>query len=140
MLSTAKTFIRACDKKGVKYHEPRDLDSGKTLVTLGVNGSYGNTYDVDYFFDKDGKSVGIRVFRFTSCTDDNFAKMILACNELNVKYRWVKFCIDDDKDVNIEMDAVIDNVTAGDICVELFYRVMDIAKDSYPILMKSQWG
>ena len=140
MLNTARNFIKVCDRKGIKYHEPRDTDSGKTLVTLGVNGSHGNSYDVDFFFDKDEKAVGVRVFRFTKANDNNYAKMLLACNELNVKYRWIKFCIDSDQDVNIEMDAVIDDYSAGEICAELFYRVMDIAKDSYPVFMRAQWG
>ena len=66
--------------------------------------------------------------------------MLLACNELNNKYRWVKFVIDDDRDINIEADCVISPSTAGTVCIEMFYHFMGIAKEAYPVLMRAQWG
>ena len=48
MQSTARDFIRACDREGIKYKDPRTTDSGKPAVTLGVNGSHGNSYNVGF--------------------------------------------------------------------------------------------
>lgn len=140
ILASARNFMRACDQEGLKYQDPYSLESGKTVVVLGVNGSHGNSYDVKFLFDTDDKGVGIRVYRFSAANKDNFARLILACNQLNVKYRWLKFCIDDDRDLNIEMDAVISPSTAGEVCTELFYHITSIAKDAYPVIMKAQWG
>lgn len=140
MQSTAIDFIRTCDREGLKYKEPRTTDSGKTAVTLGVSGSHGNSYNVGFYFDTDEKGVAVRVYQFTACNDSNYAKMLLACNQLNNKYRWLKFVIDDDRDINIEADCIISPTTAGTVCTEMFYHVMGIAKDAYPILMKAQWG
>lgn len=132
--------MRACDLKGLKYKNERDLDSGKSMVVCGVNGSNGNTYDMVFIFDQDEESVALRVYGLTKCNSDNFARTLLAVNELNNKFRWFKFEIDKDKDVNMECDAVIDISTAGEVCTELVYHCMSIAKDAYPILMKAQWG
>ncbi len=140
MQSTARDFIRACDREGIKYKDPRTTESGKTAVTLGVNGSHGNSYNVGFYFDKNETGVAIRVYQFTACKESNYAKMLLACNELNNKYRWVKFVIDDDLDINIEADCVVSPTTAGTVCVEMFYHFMGIAKEAYPVLMKAVWG
>lgn len=140
MLRTARAFMRACDEKGLKYKNQRDLDSGKSLVVCGVNGSAGNTYDIMFVFDQDEKSVAVRVYALTNCDKDSFARMLITVNQLNNKFRWFKFEIDDDKDVNMEADAVIDLDTAGEVCTELLYHCMGIAKDAYPILMKAKWG
>ena len=139
-LSTTRNFVRTCDREGLKYQDPYTTDSGKNVVVLGVNGSHGNSYDVKFLFDTDEKSVGVRVYRFSKANRDNFARLLLACNDLNTKYRWLKFCIDDDRDLNIEIDAVIDPSTAGAVCTELFYRIISIAKDAYPVIMKAQFG
>lgn len=140
MLRTAKAFMRACDQEGLKYKDTRDLDSGKSLVVCGVNSSNGNTYDVNFVFDADEGSVGLRVYGFAHCDKDSYARTLLTANQLNVKYRWFKFCIDKDNDVNMESDAVIDVSTAGDVCVELLKRCMGIAKDAYPVLMSAIWS
>ena len=140
MQSTARDFIRACDREGIKYKDPRTTDSGKTAVTLGVTGSHGNSYNVGFYFDTNETGVAIRVYQFTACNDSNYARMLLACNELNNKYRWVKFVIDDDRDINIEADCVVSPSTAGTVCVEMFYHFMGIAKEAYPVLMRAQWG
>lgn len=140
MLRTARAFMRACDEKGLKYKNQRDLDSGKSLVVCGVNGSAGNTYDVMFIFDKDEESVAVRVYKLTSCNKENFARVLITVNQLNNKFRWYKFEIDDDQDVNMECDAVIDVDSAGEVCTELLYHCMGIAKDAYPMLMKAVWG
>lgn len=135
MLRTARAFMRACDEKGLKYKNQRDLDSGKSLVVCGVNGSAGNTYDVMFIFDQDEESVAVRVYKLTSCNKENFARVLITVNQLNNKFRWYKFVIDDDRDVNMECDAVIDVDSAGEVCTELLYHCMGIAKDAYPMLI-----
>ena len=141
MVSTALAFVRACEAEGYKHDDPRDVgDQGKTDVTLGVSGSAGNSYKVRFIFDEDGESVAVRVFGFVKATGDSFAKLLVLCNQLNDKYRWVKFCIDDDKDLNIEADCVITERTAGTVCCEMFGHVMSIAKKAYPEFMKAIWG
>ena len=140
MLESAKAFMRACDEKGLKYRDPRDLDSGKSKVTLGVTGSAGNTYEVQYVFDDDNESVWLYVPGLLRTDKEHYAQMLIACNRLNNQYRWLKFILDKDMDICIETDAVIDLQSVGPVCTELFYRIMSITKSAYPTLMKIQWG
>ena len=140
MLDSAKAFIQACDAKGLKYREPRELDSGKTRVTLGVNGSAGNSYDVQFIFDTDNEGVWVYVPGLMRTDKEHYAQMLITCNKLNCQYRWLKFILDKDMDVCIETDAVIDLQSAGPVCTELFSRIMSIAGKAYPTLMKIQWG
>ena len=140
MLRTAREFMRACDASGLKYKDDRELDSGKYLVVCGVNGSSGNSYDVMFLFDQDEESVGLRVYGLAKCNRDSYAKALLKVNALNDRFRWFKFVIDKDNDINMEMDAVITPRTAGDVCTELLRRCMSVAKDAYPELMRVLWG
>lgn len=139
MLRTAEAFMEACRAQEWKWKDSRDLENGKSLVVCGINGE-DTHYDVRFFFDQTEESVAIRVFGITRATQETFAKLLITCNQLNNKFHWMKFCIDDDQDVNVEHDAVISVESAGEVCVELLRWLMGIVDKAYPDLMRAQYG
>ena len=68
------------------------------------------------------------------------AKGLITCNELNAKYRWVKFYLDKDKDVCVSLDAYIDEHTVGEECLNLVRRMINISDEAYPLFMKALWA
>ena len=68
------------------------------------------------------------------------AKGINVCNELNRKFRWVKFYIGSDGDVNAQIDAYIDEESCGFICKSLVSRTVNIVNEGYPTFMKALWS
>ena len=92
---------------------------------------------VNFIFEDE--KVGIRCYSLLKVNEDQFASALICCNELNCKKRWVKFCIDEDFDVNIEDDAIVSLSTAGEEVFELLIRLCMIADEAYPVLNKAIW-
>jgi hypothetical protein len=65
---------------------------------------------------------------------------IQLCNKLNLQYRWVKFYIDNDKDMVASLDATFDEETCGEICLSLVRRMVSIIDDVYPEVAKARWA
>ncbi len=132
-----QNFINVLNAKEYRYDvTERDDD---VVVTLGFD--LDNTkVRINVFVDDDNKHVALRCFGFVKATQDTFAKALLACNKCNTDYRWVKFVIDDDMDVNVNDDAIISADTAGEELFELVIRMTSIVDDCYPIFMKEIWA
>lgn len=137
MLSTAAAFLRACDEAGLKHRGFRTTDTGKTVVALGVNDSHGNTYTVKYFFYPDEKDVAIRVYGLATGRPNIYPEMLRRCALLNNQYRWIKFVVDEEFDVNMEADCIISPETAGDVCLEMFRIFVFTARSAYPFLVSN---
>lgn len=59
---------------------------------------------------------------------------------MNAGYRWVKFFINKEENVNVQTDAVISSENSGKITVELMTRSFRIIDESYPRFMHVIWG
>ena len=73
----------------------------------------------------------MKLSRSSSCL------LYTSCNELNNKYRWVKFYLDDDSDVVAQIDAYVDDETCGGECLSLVRRMVNIVDGGYPTLMQA---
>ncbi len=138
MLNTALRFMSECDRAGIKYRDSRDLDNGGSLVVCGVNGQNNARYDVLFLFDPDGKGVSPRVPGILTFPEEKRPQFLELVNELNGKYRWVKFSLREGR-VNVQADASITDDTSGRVCVELFLRIIKIIDDVYPEFMRTLW-
>ena len=72
--------------------------------------------------------------------DTQKAKILEALNALNVKYRYVKFCCDNDGDVNIEYDYPVRSENPENSAEEIVIRFVKIIDDAYPQLMHALWN
>ncbi len=137
MNQNAQSFMDTLDEKGIKY-STEELESD-TAVTVGFN-MENTSLRIRVFFDDDNAHVAFRCFGFVSIKQEQFANALMTCNKCNQDYRWVKFVIDDDLDVNAYDDAVTSPDVAGEECFELLTRILTIVDDCYPIFMKNIWG
>lgn len=135
MANYKELFIAHMDAKGVKY-----MDKGENVVRVAYSGDNLQSIPVFVFFDKDGDPMVQfkcwEIANFNGAVDAG----IRACNALNAKYRWVKFYLDKDNDVICECDAYIDVGTCGSECLSLVQRVVNIADDAYPDLMRARYA
>ena len=118
MTEVANLLIKEMQEKGLKY--------------LDVIEEQEHT--------NDNNNVAIRCFGFLKVNESQFPKALLCCNELNQKMRWVKFYIGDEGEINIEDDAIVDNITAGSELLQLVMRMASIADDAYPIINRAIWS
>ena len=139
MLENAERFVTEMTKVGLKYREPQDLPNGSTAIACGINGRC-NVYEVVFFFDADGHSMSVRVFNLVKVPVDRQLPVIELLNSLNAQYRWIKFYVNPQNDVNIQADAIISSETSGPIAVELLFRIIKIIDDTYPRIMKAVWS
>ena len=139
MLETTANFIETLKTNDWKYKDVQSLENGNDRVCCGVNCKL-TTVDYHFFFDKDGKSVTMRVFRLFAVPIDKKLQIMEVMNDANKDYRWAKFFIDGESWMNIQIDAVINAENAGPICLELMIRTSQIIDATYSKFMHEIWA
>lgn len=139
MRREAEAYINLMDEKGIRHDDIFVLTSGNFDVESRWDLKETNVA-IHAVFDDDGHTVGIRCYRVACAKEDCFIDVLKTCNELNNRFRWVKFTIDHDNDVNIEIDCIVNEETAGEVVLELVQRLCSITDKAYPELMKAIYG
>ncbi|MBR1781077.1 MAG: YbjN domain-containing protein [Oscillospiraceae bacterium] len=136
MANYKNLYMHYMDNQGIKYTDVRD-----NVVKVIYTGDNLKTIPVFVFFDKDGDPlVCFKCWEIANFKGNLMAAGIIACNELNKKYRWVKFYLDDDCDVVAQIDAYIDDETCGQECTNLVKRVVNIVDEGYPVFMRALYS
>lgn len=125
------------EEKGVKFRVKEVGDS--SVVEAGFSIDNGPSVVVRFISPDDDNDVAIRIFELISVTEDKRANVQAALNKLNHKYRYLKFVMDDDGDVNVENDLCLCTSNVGPVCFEIFARAMQILDDAYPVMMRALW-
>jgi hypothetical protein len=99
-----------------------------------------DTIPIYVFFDEDNDPyVSFKCWEIQSFKNNEAAALIV-CNNLNNEYRWLKFYMDEDKDVNASLDAMVDRSTCGEECLSLVRRMVNIIDEAYPQIAKARWA
>ena len=135
MANYKQLFMRYMDAEGIKY-----VDRDEFVVKVTYTGDNMKSIPVFVFFDEDGDPI-VQM----KCWDiANFkgkeAKAVLACNEMNKNWRWIKFHLDDDADIVASIDAYIEPTTCGEECMRLVRRVVNITDEAYPTFARALWA
>ena len=139
MLKTTELFINELEEHELTYEPVRVLEDGDEMVQLGAK--LDNTFvQLIIFFDADEEAVAIRCFDLVRVSEEQYPKALMSCNALNDRMRWVKFCIDKERNVRAEVDAVIDDTNAGKVTMNLVLRMASIIDDAYPVINKAIWS
>ena len=139
MLKTTELFINELEEHELTYEPVRVLEDGDEMVQLGAK--LDNTFvQLIIFFDADEDAVAIRCFDLVRVSEEQYPKALMSCNALNDRMRWVKFCIDKERNVQAEVDAVIDDTNAGKVTMNLVLRMASIIDDAYPVINKAIWS
>ena len=139
MLKTTELFINELEEHELTYEPVRVLEDGDEMVQLGAK--LDNTFvQFIILFDADEDAVAIRCFDLVRVSEEQYPKALMSCNALNDRMRWVKFCIDKERHVQAEVDAVIDDTNAGKVTMNLVLRMASIIDDAYPVINKAIWS
>ena len=131
MLMYKRLFMEHMDGEGVKY-----ADHSDNVVKVTYGGDNLRSIPIYVVFDKEGDPlVQLKCWEIANLKS-KVGKAMIACNELNNKYRWVKFYIDKDGDINGELDAIVDSATCGEECLSLVRRSVNIIDEAYLTFMK----
>jgi len=122
------------DAKGLKY---RQLDDEAMRVTIGGVPKIGDV-DIIVIFGEDETDAALRCFNVCSFDKSKIEALYKACSVMNKKYRWVKFYVDEEREVIVaEDDAVIQLDGCGEEVEELVFRMLDVVKNAYPEFMRA---
>lgn len=139
MLKTTELFINELEEHELTYEPVRVLEDEDEMVQLGAK--LDNTFvQFIIIFDADEDAVAIRCFDLVRVSEEQYPKALMSCNALNDRMRWVKFCIDKERNVQAEVDAVIDDTNAGKVTMNLVLRMASIIDDAYPVINKAIWS
>ena len=139
MRQEAEAYIKLMDEKGIRHDDIFILKSGKFDVVTRWN-LEETTVTIRAVFDDNGHTVAIRCFRLARAKEDRFVDVLKTCNELNNRFRWFKFSIDNDSDINMEIDCIVNEETAGEVVLELVQRLCNVVDEAYPELMEAIYG
>lgn len=92
------------------------------------------------FISNDDSDVEVRAFSLAHISDERLAGALKLIDEQNLRFRYVKFVIDKDNDVNAEYDLLQRNENVGSCAAEMFIRFMRIIDDALPELMHLIWA
>lgn len=133
--------MNTCASLFVDFLNAKDLSFGtrelgdESLVTFPYHGR--NTIVV---FGGDNGDHAQLITTVEAVPDEKYVDAVLACNQLNCTYRYVKFAVDKDNDVVVRADAILDESSAGEEAFELLVRNCQIIDEARPVIMKAIYG
>ena len=117
-----RLFAQRLDREKLIYTK----DESKKKITLSYNGDNFKSLKFVFLFDDDGESVAIRVWSIEEFTANQLSDAYEFCNRMNDNYRWLRFYVDEDRELTAALDAVIPSDAVGDIGSELLHRAVSI--------------
>lgn len=109
-------------------------------IIAQVSGEY-SFYTVQFTSSDDDNDVSVRVFNFVKFPADRKREILRLTNELNNRYRYMKFVADIEEElVRLEYDFPVSNQDPAETAVESFFRFMKLADEAYPDFMRLIWG
>jgi len=133
MADYKSAYLREMDRRGIRY-----LSLGSNIVRVSYSGENLDSIPILVIFDDDGDGlVQFACMEIASFKEDKrYAAALMACNRINGKFRWVRFYLDDKRNIRAEADAVVDASGAGTICVEVVRRMVMVIDEAYEELKK----
>lgn len=112
--NTTNLIAESFEKHGIKY-SVEHLE-GMEILQTGFSIDCGPGVFVNFFNPNkmNTTDVSMRILRLVSHTPkEKRARILEACNVLNCKCRFIKFCVDADGDVNVEYDLPLSTSERG---------------------------
>ncbi|MBR5617439.1 MAG: hypothetical protein IKW50_04580 [Oscillospiraceae bacterium] len=134
MNSAINEVHKAFDKAGLK-HDVQQLGTKSVLIT----GMTGKADSYKFFLIKDddsGSDIALRIIKIINCPSYLHDQAREVLNSLQIKYRFLRFTIDKDGDINGEYDfpTTYDDIGSG--AVEMCLRLTLILDDCLPELKR----
>ena len=107
-----------------------------SCVWLQFSIKNGPSYRIRFISTDDDSDVAVRVFALVSVGQGKASKVLPVINELNTKYRFVKFVLDHDNDINVEYDFPVSTVRVENSAEEIILRFTKIIDETYMQLMQ----
>ncbi|MBE6915738.1 MAG: YbjN domain-containing protein [Ruminococcaceae bacterium] len=131
MLLCAEKFIDRLKEDGM-VPDVSTAKDGAILVDMKHQGK-----EVRCIFRGDEGEYFTIFFVYESIPAEKKNDMIVACNDINAQYKWVKAYVDSDNDLIYQVDAKLSPDTAAEEALEMVLRTVHITDEIKPRVMKA---
>ena len=135
MADCKAAFTKYLEEKQLPYHVIHDH-----VIGLEAGGEKMKHQQIFVDFDEKGADNAHFYCRIAEMNEEKMGASLVLCNQLNAKYRWIKFVIDEDMDACCLCDAYIDEETCGEECMHVVSEMVLVADEVYSSFMKILWG
>ena len=128
----------AFEKHGIKFQIYRTSEQGELIASFPIKG--GPTVMVKYIVRGDENDIAVRIFGLLSrIPAEKRIRLLEACNAVNREYRFLKFSMDMEGDINVDYDFLQNCADAcvGEMAYEICARTINVLNEKYGILAKA---
>lgn len=138
MQETTKKFLQYMDKNQIKYEVQERENHDWVGVTF--TGDNLRAIILQFFFSKETEDFALRVFSIAKVPENSTVDILKVCNDLMIKYRWMRFYLDENNEVTAAYDASVTLETSDLISATIMFRTVNIVDECYPQIMKALWA
>lgn len=131
MLLCAEKFIAELKSKGMTP-DIREPEEGVVIVEVGHAGKE----ILSIFRGDEGEYLSVSIV-YESVPAEKKTAAVLACNDINAEYKWIKAYVDSENDLIYKLDAKLSPETAAEETLEMVLRMASITDDVKPQIMKA---
>ena len=135
-MSCYSALKRGLDANRLPYNE---LDSS-VIEVFDKKENIGSVRIVIGFNNDDDNRPWFKCYELGKFPKEKTAAALIACNNANKQYRWIRFYLDEENDVIAEADAVVSEDSVFNETVELIIRMSGIVDSVYPSFMQARWA
>ena len=136
--ATKRIYDKLRAMEGLKVFTEVNEKSSEVWLQFPIKN--GGAYRIKFISIDNDNDVAVRVFGLIRVGEAQKPKILETLNTLNNKYRYVKFCCNNDGDVNIEYDYLLRSENPENSADEIMFRFVKIIDEVYPQLMHALWG
>ena len=139
MFKATREIYEALKKDGELkvFVEEHDRSSAVWIQLMLEN---GGSYRIRFISTSDENDVELRVYALIQVGQGRMPWMLRLVNELNGRYRFAKFSIDEDGGLNVAYDYPTDCVSPASSAREMVVRFAQIIESVYPEVMRALWA
>ena len=139
MFRMTREIYEVLKKEDLKVFTEESDKASEVWLQFGIKS--GGSYKIKFVSFDDDHDVAVRVMGLVTVRDEARKEPVLqVVNRLNNTFRFVKFVLDDDGDVNLEYDYLVRCPDPTASVLELIVRITSIVDQAYPDLMRAIWG
>lgn len=132
MFNPIRLITEAFDANGLKYQVFETEEHQDIHAPFGINN--GPFVDVRFISLNRSNDVSVRIVNLANRVPaEKRIRLLEVLNQLNSKYRFLKFAMDAENSIQVEYDfpAKTGDDSLGEMAVEVFIRTMQILNEGY---------
>ena len=110
-------------------------------VPFGIQ--HGPSVIIHYITSEQGNDLTILITNLVhNVPEEKRTRMLETINTLNKEYRFIKFTLDSDKDLEVKADwpSATADESLGPMAYEMFIRIMRIMEEAYPMIARTLYS